>query len=103
MAQGPGCCALPGWRKVRVAASSSSRTQPGQSTNNVRGNGMSLAGKVAIVTGAGRGVGREVALGLAREGASVVAVARTRDQIEEVAAEAGRLGAPALAVPTDVT
>ncbi|RLC95980.1 MAG: 2-deoxy-D-gluconate 3-dehydrogenase [Chloroflexi bacterium] len=62
----------------------------------------SLEGKVAIVTGAGRGIGKAVALGLAEMGADVVALARTVTDIEKTAAEVRALGQRALAVPTDV-
>ena len=49
-----------------------------------------LAGKVAIVTGAGRGLGRSMALGLARAGAAVVAIAaRERAELDGVAALGG--------------
>ena len=44
-------------------------------------------GKVAIVTGAGRGIGRASAISLAEAGADVVLAARTADQLEEVAEE----------------
>jgi NAD(P)-dependent dehydrogenase (short-subunit alcohol dehydrogenase family) len=57
--------------------------------------------KVAIVTGAGSGVGRASALALAREGYAVVLAGRRREALDETASLAGP-GAPTLAVPTDV-
>jgi len=62
-----------------------------------------LTSKVALVTGAGRGIGRAIALRLAREGADVVVVDLDRATAEEVAGEARRLGRRAIAVKTDVT
>jgi NAD(P)-dependent dehydrogenase (short-subunit alcohol dehydrogenase family) len=62
-----------------------------------------LHGKVAIVTGAGRGLGRTMALGLAQAGASVVAVARTPGDVRETADAVGHIGQMGLAVPLDVT
>ncbi|MBI4496009.1 MAG: 3-oxoacyl-ACP reductase FabG [Deltaproteobacteria bacterium] len=62
-----------------------------------------LAGKVAIVTGAGRGIGRAIALGLAGAGASVVLASRTLAELEAVAEEIRRRGGTARAVPTDLT
>ena len=61
-----------------------------------------LDGRRAIVTGAGRGLGREMALHLAAAGADIVCAARTRSQIEAVAEEIRALGRRALVVPTDV-
>ena len=64
---------------------------------------MQFQGKVAIVCGAGPGVGRVVALQLAKEGADLVVAARTASRLEEVAKEIKALGRQALAVPTDIT
>jgi 3-oxoacyl-[acyl-carrier protein] reductase len=63
-----------------------------------------LAGQVAVVTGASRGIGRAIALTLAREGACVVvAYARSRELGENVAAEIRAAGGEALAVRADVS
>jgi len=61
-----------------------------------------LEGKVSLVTGASRGIGRAIALRLAAEGSNVVAAARTVEACEEVAAEAEKAGVEALAVALDV-
>jgi NAD(P)-dependent dehydrogenase (short-subunit alcohol dehydrogenase family) len=62
-----------------------------------------LSGKVAIVTGGGRGIGRAVALALADAGADVAVAARTEAQLVETRDEIVRRGRRALAVPTDVS
>jgi NAD(P)-dependent dehydrogenase (short-subunit alcohol dehydrogenase family) len=62
-----------------------------------------LNGATAIVTGAGRGFGRAIALRFAAEGAAVTVTARTRAQIESTAAEINSAGGRALAIPGDVT
>jgi NAD(P)-dependent dehydrogenase (short-subunit alcohol dehydrogenase family) len=63
----------------------------------------SLAGKVALVTGASSGLGAGFAVALAQAGADVVLAARRADRLEAVRQEVEKLGRPALAVETDVT
>jgi len=63
----------------------------------------SVSGKVAIVTGAGLGIGRGIAIGLAEAGADVALAARTESDLHEVAALVRSLGRQAFVVPTDVT
>jgi NAD(P)-dependent dehydrogenase (short-subunit alcohol dehydrogenase family) len=62
-----------------------------------------LDGRVAIVTGASRGLGRAMALALAEAGADVAVAARSRTDLAETAAGIERLGRRALVIPTDVT
>lgn len=62
-----------------------------------------LEGKVAIVTGSGRGLGRGIALALAGEGASVVVCGRSPDTLAETAGLIAERGARSLCVTCDVT
>jgi NAD(P)-dependent dehydrogenase (short-subunit alcohol dehydrogenase family) len=62
---------------------------------------MKVEGKVAIVTGAGSGIGRATALALLRADYRVVLAGRRADALQETVAQAGELGRHALAVPTD--
>jgi len=62
-----------------------------------------MPGQVAIVTGAGRGIGQGIALAFAEMGADVVCAARTADEIEETAEKARAFGRRALALRCDVT
>lgn len=64
---------------------------------------MQLAGKVAIVTGSGQGIGKGIALRFGREGAQVVVNARNAEKVAEVATEIRAAGGTALEVPADVT
>ena len=62
----------------------------------------SLAGRTALVTGAGRGIGRAVAMGLAGYGVTVALVARSGDELAESAAQVQQLGGRALTVRADL-
>jgi NADP-dependent 3-hydroxy acid dehydrogenase YdfG len=59
--------------------------------------------RIALVTGAGRGVGKAISVSLAKAGCRVVLAARTRDQVEAVQKEILSQGGDALAIPTDLT
>jgi NAD(P)-dependent dehydrogenase (short-subunit alcohol dehydrogenase family) len=61
-----------------------------------------LSDRVAVVTGAGRGIGRSIALGLAGAGAHVVVAARTPSEIKDTATKIRKLDRKSLAIPTDV-
>ncbi len=62
----------------------------------------SIAGKNALVTGAGKGIGRAVAIALAHEGVHVALLARTETQLREVAAEIEALGVKAVVLAADI-
>ena len=64
---------------------------------------MSTTGKVAVVTGAGSGVGRAAALALLSDGWNVVLAGRRADALQETVTLAGAAGSRALPVPSDVS
>lgn len=62
-----------------------------------------LSGKVALITGAGSGIGKAAALSLAREGVKVVAVSRTEEEINQTVDEIKQAGGEGIAVTADVS
>ncbi|RSD26588.1 SDR family NAD(P)-dependent oxidoreductase [Mesobacillus subterraneus] len=62
-----------------------------------------LIGKTAIVTGAGRGIGRAIAIGLAEAGADVALLGRTEESLKETAGILAEVGRKSLIIPADVT
>ena len=64
---------------------------------------LSLEGRRALVTGAGTGIGKQIALGFGEAGAEVVLVGRTRAYLDETASELAAGGAVGIVIPADVT
>jgi NAD(P)-dependent dehydrogenase (short-subunit alcohol dehydrogenase family) len=83
----------------RIEYSPSRRTGDAGMVNR----GFDLSNQVAVVTGGGRGIGREIALALAGAGASVAVAARSTDQVQTTADMITCVGGRAMALPVDVT
>lgn len=64
---------------------------------------LTLTGKRAVVTGAGRGIGRSIALALAQAGADVAVTARTASELEQLADQIQAMGCKSFVIPCDVT
>ena len=64
---------------------------------------MRLTGKIALVTGAGRGIGRAIACALAAEGAAIVLASRTQSELDAVKSEIESAHGRAICIPTDIT
>jgi NAD(P)-dependent dehydrogenase (short-subunit alcohol dehydrogenase family) len=64
---------------------------------------LSLEGKVAMITGAGSGIGRATALLMAREGAKVAALVHTKDEVEQIAPDIEKMGGQVLPIVADVS
>jgi 3-oxoacyl-[acyl-carrier protein] reductase len=62
-----------------------------------------LKNKNAFITGAGKGIGKAVAIALAKEGVNVILVSRTQADVEQLAAETNKLGVKSLALSADVS
>lgn len=67
------------------------------------GVNMRLEGKVAIVTGAGKGIGKDISISLAKEGATVIVCSRTKADLDKVADEISGIGGKAIAIAKDLT
>lgn len=62
-----------------------------------------LEDKVVIVTGGGRGIGKSIALSMAKEGANIVIISRTKEQLEQTAHEMQSLGVKPMIIPADIS
>ena len=65
--------------------------------------GETLTGKVAVITGAGRGIGRAIALGFAKAGADIAICARSSGALDEVKKQIEAIGQACVSMPLDVS
>jgi NAD(P)-dependent dehydrogenase (short-subunit alcohol dehydrogenase family) len=76
---------------------------PQKKSKSIQNSLFDLSGKVALVTGAGRGIGRAIALGFARNGADIAAISRNEKEIKEVERNVRKMGRRAVGLVCDVS
>lgn len=80
-----------------------SKTERIKTFQNIKKSDGLLSDKVIIITGGGRGIGKSIALSMANEGANIVIVSRTKEQLEQTANEMSELGVKPMIIPADIS
>src|SRR5262245_7968992 len=90
------------WAPTERCSSASAPDISASVERRAEGRGSESMLKIALITGAGTGIGRAVSLALAREGYAVVVAGRRRELLQQTASDAAASGASTLVVPTDI-